>query len=88
MATTASARRSRSSRGADWMESVREQATTSRLVAGAALAVGAAVYALMRDPARRDSLKQKAQGYLDRGKEWWNAEPAVTEPSPVQLPPA
>lgn len=71
MANT-SANSRRSSRVGEFMDRARKEATLPRMVAAGTVAAGAAAYALLRDPARRERLKKSARDYVERGSAWWN----------------
>jgi hypothetical protein len=87
MATTSSGnRRSRSTRSSDLFDRARQEATMPRLFAAGALAAGAAVYALLRDPDRRERLKQRTQDYVDRASDWWNTQKRAETPSGAAVP--
>ena len=78
---TASNNRSYSRRASQLLDRARGEATTSRLIAAGTVAAGAAAYALLRDPQRRDRLMSSARAYLDRGTAWWNENTRKEEPS-------
>jgi hypothetical protein len=58
-------------RAGDVLGRARQEATTPRIIAAGAVAAGAAAYALLRDPARRERIRGFAQDYIDRGSAWW-----------------
>jgi hypothetical protein len=81
--TQGRSRRSYYDRAGEMVGRARQEATTSRIVAAGVVATGAAAYALLRDPSRREQLKATAQDYINRGTAWWqgqsNAQPAASE---------
>jgi hypothetical protein len=78
---TGSNNRSYSARASRLMGRARQEATPSRLIAAGTLAAGAAAYALLRDPERRDRLTKSARDYLDRGMAWWDQSTRNEAPS-------
>lgn len=70
-------------RAGDMLGKAREEATMPRLLAAGAVAAGAAAYALLREPARRERIRETARDYIDRGTKWWQggsqSPPAATE---------
>jgi hypothetical protein len=90
MATkSANGSRRYSARANDFMHKAQQEATAPRLVAAGALALGAAAYAVLRDPGRRERLKGRAQEYMDLASAWWNADstqPQQPAVSAVHIP--
>lgn len=75
MATkSANGSRNYSARANNFMQRAQQEATGPRLAAAGALALGAAAYAVLRDPGRRERLKDRAQEYVDLASAWWNAD--------------
>lgn len=58
-------------RAGDMFGRAREEATMPRLLAAGAVATGAAAYALLREPARRERIRETVRDYIDRGTRWW-----------------
>jgi len=79
---SANSRRGYSARANDLAHRVRQEATAPRIAAAGALTLGAAAYALLRDPARRERLKDRAQEYIDLASAWWNSD-SRPQPSAV-----
>jgi len=75
-------RRSYTARANDFVQRAQREATGSRLAAAGVLALGAAGYVLLRDPARRERLKDRAQEYIDLASAWWNSD-SRPQPSAV-----
>ncbi len=71
MPTKSVNRNSFSSRASDFVDRARNEATPARLVAAGTLAAGATAYAVLRDPARRERMRDGAQSFIDRGLNWW-----------------
>jgi hypothetical protein len=86
MATSSTNRRSQSRRTSDLLDRARQEATMPRLFAAGVLTAGAAAYALLRDPDRRERLQQRTQNYLDRASTWWNAQKGSETPSSAAIP--
>lgn len=78
---TQSSRNSYYDRAGEMLGRARQEATTPRILAAGAVAAGATAYALLRDPVRRERLKDMAQDYIDRGSAWWQGKspPAANE---------
>jgi len=85
MASKSSTNRTYSERAGRLMNQARQEATTPRLIAAGTIAAGAAAYALLRDPARRDRLIQSARDYVDRGTAWWNQSRASETPAASEI---
>lgn len=86
MATKSQNNRGYSNRAGDLIDLARREATTSRLVAAGTLAAGAAAYAVFSNPARRERIKDLAQGYVDRANAWWQGEQSNQSPSAAEIP--
>lgn len=87
MATKSQGRgQSYSARAGNLFGRARQEATPSRLIAAGALAAGAAAYAVLRDPARRERIRESARDYLDRGTAWWQGSDSSRAPSAVGIP--
>ena len=84
---SANSRRNYSTRANDLVHRASQEATAPRLAAAGALTLGAAAYALLRDPERRGRLKNRAQEYIDLASAWWNADSQRQQPaSAAQIP--
>jgi len=85
--TSANGSSRRSGRAGDFMQRARQQATLPRILTAGAVAAGAAtIYAVLRDPARRERLKQSARDYMERGMSWWNERGTESAPSARHVP--
>ncbi len=85
MATKANGNQGYRAQATEMLSRTREQATMPRMLAAGAVAAGAGVFALLRNPERRERLKGMAHDYSERVSGWWNEARGQKPPSASEI---
>lgn len=85
MASKANGNQSYKAQASELLSRTRDQATMPRVLAASAVAAGAGVFALLRNPERRERLKGMAHDYSERASGWWNEGRRQKAPSASEI---